>query len=185
MTQFVMIEAPTKNNIKIYENGTLNDCSADAGIKGLTLGEIYRIAKSPEIALEFSFPIESVKLSPYEKIVYSSLLCNLIGMGIESVSNLKRVGRVMSMDVSPHKQRDPTILVCREMDLKEYYKLWSSAVRNERISNGWDTDPFRWNQSEFLDAIRKAVISAKELSRNEIFFAIFEMLKFQNEMMCR
>jgi len=148
--------------------------------------ELVQLSIIPEMVYDFSsIQMQELSLTEYQEVSLRAIVCNLVGVGITKIESAYKVGRVMSMNVTPFRKKDPTLLVCKDMNLSKYYEIWSSAVGEMRNWNGWDYDHYVFRKSEFAEAIRLAVRSARNLTKDETVFAIIEMLKFQNEMMCR
>lgn len=126
-----------------------------------------------DMALKFT--PERFELNVYEKDVAPALIGKLLGVGIETAKPRWKLGRVVSFDVVPYRRRDPVVVVCPEMDLVDYYSAWNSLM-----NAGWVSV----EKILIYDAaISKAIRSARDLSRDEIHFAICEMLHFRNQMM--
>lgn len=151
----------------------------------LSIAELVQISHRPEMAFGFPLSVQEYYPSEYEKRMLSSLICNLVGIGITEVGDIRKVGRVMSVEISPYQKKDPTILICNDMNLSAYYWIWGHAVKREQYWNGWDYENFRWSSSEFSKAMKTAIRSARNLIKEEVMFAVVEALSFQNEMMLR
>jgi hypothetical protein len=130
---------------------------------------------------------ETFRLSNYELDVLPGVIGRLIsgmemdtvtGFGIEKVTPRYRLGRVASFDILPVRMNDPVIVVCPLMDLSQYYRSWN-------LLNRCDS----WRIKDLLvgydEGIQKAIRSARMLNRDEIMFAICEMLHFRNAIMGR
>jgi hypothetical protein len=150
-----------------------------------SIGEIAQMSYQPELAYGFPLSVQEVIFSPYQSRALAAVLCNLVGVGITEIQGARKVGSVLSVNVTPFQKRDPTLLICPNMNLSAYYEIWSSAVGNRNYWNGWDYSSFVFSREKFSEAIRLAVRSARNLEKDEIVFAVIEMLHFQNEMMCR
>ena len=151
----------------------------------LSFAELAQLSYYPEMAINCLLPVQEVMLSPYQNKAMAALVCNLVGIGITKIVSARAVGNVMAVEVTPFQKRDPTLLICSGMNLTAYYDMWSSAIGDRKYWNGWDYDNFVFSREKFTVAIRLAVRSARNLTRDEIMFSIIEMLRFQNEMMCR
>jgi hypothetical protein len=151
----------------------------------LSIVELVQISHYPEMAFGFPISVQEYSPSKYEERMLTSLICNLVGIGITRIGDIRKVGSVLSVDVSPFQKKDPTLLICSSMNLSAYYEIWSSAVRGEEHWNGYGYDSFVFEKRKFGEAISAAIRSARNLTKEEIMFSIIEMLQFQNEMLCR
>ncbi len=155
-------------------------------MNNLSIVELVQISHAPQIVFDYPIVVQdNIELTYYEQRAMCALVCNLTGIGISKINRASRVGKVYSLDIAPFQKQDPTLLICKDMNLEKYYEIWSSAVGNRKYWNGWDYDNFRWSNSEFIEAMKTAIRSARSLSKDEVVFATIEMLHFQNEMMCR
>lgn len=80
----------------------------------------------------FTYTPEDIIMSDREISILPALVSELVDMSISSVKPLEGVGRVMIFDVQPHQRKDPPLIVCRDVNLKEYYFLWTQVVDRNR-----------------------------------------------------
>lgn len=126
-----------------------------------------------------NFRPEKFQLSEYEQSVTPALIGRLLGnVGIDKARPRYRTGRVASFDVTPVQITDPVIVVCPNMDLSNYYRVWGEMVKANRYD-------LRMLFIYYDGAMQTAIRSARELQEDEIHFAICEMLHFRNAMMGR
>ncbi len=151
----------------------------------MNTADLVQLLHTPELLIPTGEPY---MLTEYSERAYSAILCQLTGVGIEGITSASHINRVFVFNVTPVRRPDPPILVCLPqplMNLKKYYALWSDAVQERGHPGKYEWERYSWNEEAFQDAMRTAVLSAKELSRDEIVFAITQMLMFKNEILCR
>lgn len=127
---------------------------------------------------DLRFVPQSFSLSVYEQDAMPGVIGALTNYPIATVRARWMVGRVFSFDALPMRKSDPVIIVCKELDLRAYYRAWAALIH----SDSWKT---REHIGEYDEAIRCAIRSARTLDDNELHFAIFEMLNFRNRMLGR
>lgn len=146
---------------------------------------IERLASNPILAYSISIPTPlsfvsgDFELTEYEESALPAIMGKITGISVERVVPKFKMGRVYSLDITPRTIADPIIVFSPIGDLSDYYRIWSSIVRNgvgmfvnKRIK-------------EYTKAISKFCLTAEDsglgLNRHEIIFATIEMLKFQND----
>jgi hypothetical protein len=121
----------------------------------------------------FAYAPQEIVMSEREISVLPALVSELVDMSIDKVKPLEKVGRVMIFDVMPHKRKDPPLIFCRDVDLKEYYFLWGQVVDGSY-------DISRSRLLYLYDEMIKSLNIAK-LQTDEAAFMFIELLKFKNE----
>ena len=127
---------------------------------------------------QITFQPERFQLSPYEQDVMPGVIGKFLNFGIEKARPRWMVGRVRSFDVSPYQRADPVVVVCPLLNLADYYSQWARVFRCD-VWHVTDTIP------AYDAAVEKAIRSARELTVDEIYFTLSEMLHFRNQMIGR
>ena len=127
------------------------------------------IKKTPFI---FEYEPQQIVMSCREIGVLPALISELVGMSIDKVEPIEKVGRVMMFDVTPYKKIDPPLIYCRDVDLKEYYFIWSMVANKSTISR----NKLLWLYEEMI-----ATLNVNKLQVEEAAFLLIELLKFKNE----
>jgi hypothetical protein len=138
------------------------------------LVEMYRNFDQAEI----TFVPEKFQLGPYEQDAMPGVIGKFLNYGIERARTRWMVGCVRSFDVIPYQRADPVVVVCPSLNMADYYLQWVRVYRADR-----------WKIMEYINeydaAVEKAIRSGRELTRDEIYFALSEMLHFRNQMIGR
>lgn len=146
-----------------------------ASLQVMGNADLARLAFAPQLASMGEVQPNKFDLTEYEKSVMPGLVCHFTNLKIRSVTPRYQLGRVFSFDVTPWQSPDPTFLFCAHMDMSMYHEVWARIMREQ--SSFW----------EFMDdyhrAMRVAIRSARGLTRDEVMFAVMEMLRFKNEAM--
>lgn len=121
----------------------------------------------------FAYAPQQIVMSERETSVLPALVSELVDMSIDKVKPLERVGGVMVFDVMPHQRKDPPLIFCRDVDLKEYYFLWARVVERNYDFSGR-------HLLSLYDEMIKSMNIAK-LQTDEAAFMFIELLKFKNE----
>lgn len=134
---------------------------------------------APLIAYTLGLPkAEDFYISDYERSALPILVSDLTGLSISHVIPKFVMGRVISVDVYPVNIADPILVYSPIGNLKPYYKIWSTVMRNGMgMFGGWKLKKYNEAINIFVES------SIGLLSKDEIGFAIVEMLKFKNSVM--
>lgn len=134
-----------------------------------------RILKKLDLVYEIIVPEpEELELTDYQRTAYPAIISNIMELSISHVIPRYKMGRVLSFDVYPRYSPDPYLIFSLSGDLKPYYKIWREVVLN---GSGF----FIGNTIKRYHETIRHFIETSDLDKNEICFAVIEMLKFQNE----
>jgi len=124
---------------------------------------------------------ECPSLSPYELEACMTLIAHGTGMKIRRIAPRYRLGRVLSIDVTPYSSGDPTLAFCSAIDLSVYYRFWNKAISQE------EEFPWGWRKKKIMKEYREVVdisIRASEtLTDPERLFLLIEIMKLENELL--
>jgi hypothetical protein len=143
---------------------------------------IQKIASNPIIAYSFNLPNpEVLQLSQYEQKAYPAILGNVLGMSVEKVRPMYRMGRVMSFDITPRDTSDPILVFSPIGNLSMYYRVWKDVMLNG----------FSWfrmrSRNDIIGRYDNSIFTfvsscqGTNIEIPELVFAVIEMLKFKND----
>ena len=130
--------------------------------------------------------IEYPDISSYEKQSYKTLMAFATNVPIERASPKYSYGKVISFEVLPRLNPDPTIVFAIGVDLTEYYKFWGMAVSdNFPFSYYLGANRGRDKKIKLFDNIVMNILQKADgiLSFNESLFMAVELLKLKNEVL--
>lgn len=151
----------------------------------IPIADLVLFSYYPHLALRYlpqSVERYSIKPSSSEQSILRSTVSYLSNVGISSITHAVRYGCVYSLTVSIATGHEYPILLCDQMDLRDYYYIWRAYVSGDGIWNGWNYS-MAGIADAYLDAMRSAIRSARTLSHGGLAFAIACMLDFRNDIL--
>ena len=118
------------------------------------------------------FEPQAMTVSKGELEYLPTLVSELVDMSIATATPVEHVGKVVVIDVTPHKRQDPRLIYCPVVDLSEYYGFWkSNFVQSYENSR---------NKLQDYDTMIKG-LNLSKLSLEEAAYLVMELLRFKNE----